>query len=109
MPGRGVPVVRAPQEIAAGGVGWLQAALLESAAGGHAGLVVDVSSTQFADPQGLRLLVRARISGRRPRAARRGWPSPVSSSGGRRGSSGLASSRASLPTARPTFPLRGAW
>lgn len=58
-PSRRVPAVKAPREIADRGAGWLQAALLESAASGQARLVVDVSSTQFADPPGLRLLVRA--------------------------------------------------
>ena len=58
-PSRRVPAVKAPQEIADPGAGWLQAALLESAASGQARLVVDVSSTQSADPPGLRLLVRA--------------------------------------------------
>lgn len=57
--GRGVPTVRAPEAIDENGAGWLAASLLESAAEGHANLVVDVSSTPFADPVGLRLLVHA--------------------------------------------------
>ena len=55
-PSRRVPAVKAPREIADRGADWLQA---ESAANGQTRLVVDVSSTQFADPPGLRLLVRA--------------------------------------------------
>jgi anti-anti-sigma regulatory factor len=57
--GRTVPAVTAPEEINDDGAEWLRAALLASAADGHAKLVVDVSSTQFADPPGLRLLVHA--------------------------------------------------
>jgi anti-anti-sigma regulatory factor len=54
-----LPAVTAPVEISEDGADWLRAALLESAANGHAKLVVDVSSTQYSDPAGLRLLVRA--------------------------------------------------
>jgi anti-anti-sigma regulatory factor len=57
--GRGVPTVQAPDAIDENGADWLAASLLESAAEGHAKLVVDVSSTPFADPAGLRLLVHA--------------------------------------------------
>lgn len=57
--GRRVPAVRAPRVIEENGGDWLRAAVLESAAKGDAKLVVDVTSTQFADPAGLRLLVRA--------------------------------------------------
>jgi len=58
-PGRGVPTLGAPTEIGGDGAGWLLTALLEAAAYGHAKLVVDVTGTQYADPAGLRLLVRA--------------------------------------------------
>jgi anti-anti-sigma regulatory factor len=57
--GRGVPTVMAPGTIDGSGADWLARYLLESAALGHAKVVVDVSSTPFSDPEGLRLLVRA--------------------------------------------------
>jgi anti-anti-sigma regulatory factor len=57
--GSDMPAVSAPEEIHADGADWLRAALLASAADGHARLVVDVSGTQFADPPGLRMLVSA--------------------------------------------------
>ena len=56
--GRGVPAVSAPREIH-DGADWRRAALLASAADGHAKLVADVASTQFADPPGLRMPVHA--------------------------------------------------
>ncbi len=57
--GPDMPAVNAPDEICDDGADWLRAALLSSAADGHARLVVDVSGTQFADPPGLRMLVPA--------------------------------------------------
>jgi hypothetical protein len=56
--GRSVPAVSAPREFH-DGADWLRAALLASAADGHAKLVVDVASTQFADPLGPRMTVHA--------------------------------------------------
>jgi anti-anti-sigma regulatory factor len=55
----GVPTITAPGGIEGSGADWLARYLLESAALGHAKVVVDVSSTPFSDPEGLRLLVRA--------------------------------------------------
>jgi anti-anti-sigma regulatory factor len=57
--GSDMPAVSAPEEIRDDGADWLRAAMLASAADGHAKLVVDVSGTQFADPPGLRMLVPA--------------------------------------------------
>jgi anti-anti-sigma regulatory factor len=57
--GRGVPTIMAPAAIDGSGGDWLAHSLLESAAHGHPKVVVDVSSTPFADPEGLRLLAQA--------------------------------------------------
>ena len=57
--GRGVPTITAPGVIDGSGADWLAHSLLESAANGHPKVVVDVSSTPFSDPEGLRSLVRA--------------------------------------------------
>ena len=111
--GRGVPAVRAPREIH-DRADWLRAALLASAADGHAKLVVDVSSTQFADPEGLRMPVHANERAL-AEAGLRGCACPASSSGARPASSGSASLRASshaircsgLSPASPPFYTHG--
>jgi anti-sigma B factor antagonist len=55
----GVPVVTAPEEIDLTNVPALRAALLEAAATGSPGLVVDMTRTRFCDSAGLRILVDA--------------------------------------------------
>lgn len=56
---QGVPVVTAPVEIDVTNAGRLRIALLESAAGGHATFVVDMTGTGFCDSAGLNVLVLA--------------------------------------------------
>jgi anti-anti-sigma factor len=56
---RGVPVVRAPEEIDITNAAALRAALLEAAAHGRGAMVADMSATQFCDSAGLHVLVRA--------------------------------------------------
>ncbi len=56
---RGVPVITAPREIDMASAESLRAALAETAARGHATIVVDLSITQFCDSSGLHVLVRA--------------------------------------------------
>ncbi|HTT52318.1 MAG TPA: STAS domain-containing protein [Streptosporangiaceae bacterium] len=56
---RGVPVIAAPGEIDAGNAGSLRAVLAETAARGHATIVVDLTATQFCDSAGLHVLIRA--------------------------------------------------
>jgi anti-sigma B factor antagonist len=56
---RGVPVVTAPREIDMASAESLRAVLAETAARGHATIVVDLSSTRFCDSAGLHVLIRA--------------------------------------------------
>lgn len=56
---RGVPVVTAPEEIDSTNADGLRAALLRSAAHGHATVVADMTATTFCDTSGLHVLVRA--------------------------------------------------
>jgi anti-sigma B factor antagonist len=56
---RGVPVVTAPAEIDMASAEALRAALAETAARGHATIVVDLSATRFCDSAGLHALIRA--------------------------------------------------
>jgi anti-sigma B factor antagonist len=55
---RGLPVVAAPEEIDVSNADWLRIYLLESAARGHATLVVDMTRFHFCDSAGLHVLVR---------------------------------------------------
>jgi anti-sigma B factor antagonist len=55
---RGVPVVAAPEEIDSTNADGLRAALLQSAAHGHATVVADLTDTTFCDTSGLHVLVR---------------------------------------------------
>jgi len=56
---RGVPVIRAPGEIDVASAEPLRAVLAETAARGHATIVVDLSATRFCDSAGLHVLIRA--------------------------------------------------
>ena len=56
---RGVPVITAPAEIDMSSAESLRAALAETAARGHATIVVDLSATRFCDSAGLHALIRA--------------------------------------------------
>jgi anti-sigma B factor antagonist len=56
---RGVPVVVAPEEIDATNAHSLRSVLLQAADHGHGTFVVDMTSTQFCDSAGVRVLVRA--------------------------------------------------
>ncbi len=56
---RGVPVITAPAQIDVGHADQLRAALLQTAALGHATFVVDMSGTSLCDTAGLHVLVRA--------------------------------------------------
>lgn len=56
---RGVPVIRAPGEIDVVSAEPLRAVLAETAARGHATIVVDLSATRFCDSAGLHVLIRA--------------------------------------------------
>jgi anti-sigma B factor antagonist len=56
---RGVPVVTAPAEIDVAHAEPLRAMLAETAARGHATIVVDLSGTRFCDSAGLHVLIRA--------------------------------------------------
>lgn len=56
---RGVPVITAPAEIDVASAESLRAALAETAARGHATIVVDLSATRFCDSAGLHALIRA--------------------------------------------------
>ena len=56
---RGVPVIRAPGEIDVASAEPLRAVLAETAARGHATIVVDLSATRFCDSAGLNALVSA--------------------------------------------------
>jgi anti-sigma B factor antagonist len=56
---RGVPVVRAPEEIDITNAAALRAALLEAAAYRRGAVVADMSRTQFCDSAGLHVLVCA--------------------------------------------------
>jgi anti-anti-sigma factor len=73
----GVPVVGAPEEIDITNAAGLRAALLDATAHGNGMLVVDMSQTQFCDSAGLNVLVRARISGHRPKVVRCCWSSAL--------------------------------
>ena len=55
----GVPVVTAPQEIDITTADQLRAVLLDTAARGHATVVVDLTGTKFCDSYGLHTLLRA--------------------------------------------------
>jgi anti-sigma B factor antagonist len=55
----GVPVVVTPEEVDITNADGLRAALLEAAAHGPGGLVVDMSRTQFCDTAGIHALVAA--------------------------------------------------
>jgi anti-sigma B factor antagonist len=56
---RGVPVITAPAEIDVASAELLRAALADTAARGHATIVVDLSATRFCDSAGLHALIRA--------------------------------------------------
>jgi anti-sigma B factor antagonist len=56
---KGLPVVRAPEELDINGANGLRVALLESAARGYTTFVVDMSDTRFCDSAGLHVLVKA--------------------------------------------------
>jgi anti-sigma B factor antagonist len=56
---RGVPVIIAPAEIDMAHAEPLRAMLAETAARGHATIVVDLSATRFCDSAGLHVLIRA--------------------------------------------------
>ena len=56
---RGVPVITAPLEIDMASAERLRAVLAETAARGHATIVVDLSETAFCDTAGLQVLVLA--------------------------------------------------
>jgi anti-anti-sigma factor len=56
---RGMLVVTAPEEIDSTNADGLRAALLHSAACGHATVVADLTDTKFCDTSGLHVLVRA--------------------------------------------------
>jgi anti-anti-sigma factor len=61
---RGVPVVRAPEEIDITNAAGLRATLLESAAHGPGTFVLDMTRTQFCDTAGLHALVGAHTAAR---------------------------------------------
>ncbi len=56
---RGVPVITAPGEIDVASAEPLRAVLAQTAARGHATIVVNLSATQFCDSAGLHVLIRA--------------------------------------------------
>ena len=55
----GIPVVAAAAEIDVATADQLRMVLLESAAGGHTTIVVDMTCTRFCDSSGLGVLIRA--------------------------------------------------
>ena len=55
----GVPVVTAPPEIDITSADQLRAVLLDTAARGHAAVVVDLTGTRFCDSRGVHTLLRA--------------------------------------------------
>lgn len=56
---RGVPVVKAPEQIEYTNAARLQAAVLQAAGHGHGTVVVDMTGTRFCDSAGLHVLVSA--------------------------------------------------
>jgi anti-sigma B factor antagonist len=75
---RGLPVVRAPEELDINNVERLRIALFESAARGHTTLVLDMSATRFCDSAGLHVLVRAhKLAGAKGGELRLVLPNPA--------------------------------
>jgi anti-anti-sigma factor len=56
---KGMPVVRAPEQLDAASAERLRAVFLESAVRGHGTFVVDLTGTRHCDPAGFRALLRA--------------------------------------------------